>query len=256
MGKVDYEGLKWFRCRYETALALGQALFPLPSPASWEAARFDAFFDDDLQRDNLVGRKYGWWEELIMAAEPSFETFPAKLAMVERLLDAVLTLDGERTDIKHVQFQRTREVYYRLYDETGDRRWLDSALASQVKLRPALEKFEGYIRGEIAFMKGEYRRHFDLTERRYLAHSDYPATARGLGFLAKRMEMLEIRVGEEVGQYGYALEQYQIDLFNALYDKGVHYTDPLEKKLCLYEAGELPPPFHDFSDSDVHEKTP
>ena len=251
-GWGDHSQLMWFRRDYEAALVLGRALFPLRAAGGAES--FETFLATDLMEHNKVGRSYGWWEELIRTSEPAFGSFAAKLAMVERLLDAILAPNEERVDIDKLLYQRTREVYYRLYDETGDRRWLENALSSQLKVRPSMEKFTGYIRGEIAFMEGRYRQHFDLAERRYLEHDDYPSQPGSLNFIGKKMRQLEIRAGGETRDYADALKQYHIDLFNALYDKGVSRTDPLEDKLRLYEAGELPPPFHNFSDADVHAK--
>ena len=250
----DYRELTWYRRQYEASLILGHALLPLGSASQEGAARFDAFFDADQRMDNLVGRNYGWWEELISCAVDAFDSFPAKLAAVEHMLDTVLKFEEDYIHIDTLLHQRTREVYYRLYDETGDRRWLECALPSQLKLRPKLEKFEGYIRSEIAFMEGEYRKHFDLVERRFIEHDDYPSIPRHDNFLGKKMAALEIRVGEKTVGYAYALERYQSELFDALHEMGAGRGKPTKEKLHLYEAGKLPPPFGDFSDTDVHAK--
>ena len=199
-----------------------------------------------------IGRSYAWWEELIVAAEGSFDAFPAKLEMVERLLDVVLRLN-ERGETSYTSMlaQEAREVYYRLYDETRDERWLDVAVESQVRLRPSLRAHEKYILGEIAFMRGEYRKHFDLTARRYLeANCDNTTMPRG--FIGERMKALEIVVGQDSKNYESALQEYLGRLNDDLYHKlNLGGSQPWEKKLRAYEMGELSLPFGDFADTDV-----
>lgn len=254
-GWGDYSRLMSFGRRYEGVMSLGRPLLPLRSSVPEGAARFDALLAEHLLFFDGLGRGFEWWEDLIVCAEPAFETFPAKLGMLERLLDAVLEFEETYFDIRDVLHQQAREVYYRLYGETGDERWLDCAIASQLKLRPLLGKYENYIRGEIAFMRGEYRRHFDLVARHYLEHYNNSSLPDERSFIGKTMRGLEIRAGGKMEAYEYALNRHLGDLRESLYEKGVSYRDPAEDRLRLYDAGELPPPFLDFSDADVHEKS-
>ena len=253
-GWGDYSRLTWYGRHYEAVLVMGRHLFPLYPAKTKGAHYFDTMLLDTLSQQSVggMGRCYGWWEELIVTAEPAFSAFPAKLEMTERLLDVVLLLkERGETGYTSMLGQEVREVYYRLYDETNDVRWLDSAAESQFRLRPSIRRHEKYLLGEIALMKGEYRKHFDLTARRYLeANCDY--TTMPHGFIGRKMRGLEIRVGGDAKNYYQALDEHLGRLSSELYDDlGLGNAQPWEKKLHAYETGELSPPFRDFADVDV-----
>ena len=257
-GWGDYSRLTWYGRRYEAFLVMGRHLFPLYPAETKGARRFDAMLLTGLARQDMggIGRCYEWWEELIVTAEPTFSAFPAKLDMVESLLDVVLALkERGETSYTNMLGQEVREVYYRLYDETRDIRWLDSAVESQLRLRPSMRAHEKYLLGEIALMKGEYRKHFDLTARRYLeGNCDY--TTLPSGFIGRKMRNLEIQVDGDTKNYYQALNDHLGLLSSELYDNlGLGNAQPWERKLRAYEAGELSPPFHDFADADVFAAT-
>lgn len=250
---LDFGSFSTFTCRYEGAQVLGWRLRPLRVKlGDDEFDRFEGFLmQSGFTGNGGLGQHFRWWKMLVLRLEPAFTDFPAKLALVESVLDTVLN-SREHADIKSFFHEETREVYYQLYAETGEERWLQHALSSQLKIRPALQKFAEYIRGEVALMRGEYREHFRQTVRRYLAHRDYAALPAPYSFMAHVFNGLEIRVRGEKREYEYALEDYQRDTVNALHERQVSPAEGLR----LYDANALPPPFHDFKDSDVYKRNP
>ena len=251
-GWGDFNALSWNRRQKEAAQLFGRHLLPLYPLKGSEQEAFDASINHYLEVGG-VSRAQTWWRELIARMEPSFTHYPAKLKMVELTLDSALGMQKE-CSISDICTYSAREVYYYLYSRTGDARWLEDALPSQVKIRPLLADQESYIRGEIALMKGEYRKHFALTAARYLKHWDYASIQDSRAtFIGDKMQSLEIRAGNDAMRYDIALSEYIHALINFFYDKNSARKENTAEQLRFLESNKLPP-FHDFTDADVKKR--
>lgn len=141
---------------------------------------------------------------------PKFPRFEDGLAMALTFVDKTLPPDREIVrvlrsgDIHCV----VRQVIFRLYDDTGDDRWLAAAVASQLRLRPALKAVEAYLVGEVAFMRGDYAQHFDFSALNLII-ADHPSNVdiRPIEgeFLYDRMQALQPRV-----KRGYSEPYYRL----------------------------------------------
>ena len=255
LGATDIDKLRFHDQLDLATLTLGRHLFPLRTPSPDAGGRFEAFVRERLYDGRYVVRLERWWEELAVALEPAFSDFPAKLAMVERILDEAMDLGrySEYFDERDISRTVPRETYYRLYAETGEGRWLDEAVASQIRLRPRLAPYETYLRSEVAFMRGEYRRHLDLLVEAMLTHeTQYRMTPKSWGYLRRRMDRLRVYVGERDERYYYVMEWHLGKVSEKLY-QGKWDGLTAEEMLRRYRSGEIEPPFGDFRDEDVRE---
>ena len=251
-GWGDFDALSWNHRQKEAAQLLGRHLLPLYPTKGSEQEAFDASVNHYLEVGG-VSRAQTWWRELIARMEPSFTHYPAKLKMVELTLDSALGMQKE-CSISDICTYSAREVYYYLYSRTGDARWLENALPSQVKIRPLLAEQESYIRGEIALMKGEYRKHFALTAARYLKHWDYASIQDSRAtFIGDTMQSLEIRAGNDAMRYDIALSEYIHALIDFFYEKNMARKEHTAEQFRFLESNKLPP-FHDFTDADVKKR--
>ena len=251
-GWGDFDALSWNHRQKEAAQLLGRHLLPLYPTKGSEQEAFDASVNHYLEVGG-VSRAQTWWRELIARMEPSFTHYPAKLKMAELTLDSALGMQRE-CSISDICTYSAREVYYYLYSRTGDARWLENALPSQVKIRPLLAEQESYIRGEIALMKGEYRKHFALTAARYLKHWDYASIQDSRAtFIGDTMQSLEIRAGNDAMRYDIALSEYIHALIDFFYEKNMARKEHTAEQFRFLESNKLPP-FHDFTDADVKKR--
>lgn len=251
-GWGDYHALSWNYRQKEAAQMLGRHLLPLYPLVGSEQEAFDAKIDHYLELGG-VSRAQTWWRELIARMEPAFTHYPAKLKMVEILLDSALGMQNE-CSIGDICTYSAREVYYYLYSRTGDMRWLEHALDSQLRVRPLLANQKSYIEGEIALMKGQYRKHFELTARRYLEHWDYASIQDSRAtFIGDTMQSLEIHAGNESMRYDIALSEYIHSLINFFYEKDLAHKEHSAEQIRFLES-ERGVPFHDFSDKDVKKR--
>ena len=251
-GWGDFDALSWNHRQKEAAQLLGRHLLPLYPTKGSEQEAFDASVNHYLEVGG-VSRAQTWWRELIARMEPSFTHYPAKLKMAELTLDSALGMQRE-CSISDICTYSAREVYYYLYSRTGDARWLEDALPSQVKIRPLLADQESYIRGEIAMMKGKYRKHFELTAARYLKHWDYASIQDSRAtFIGDTMQSLEIRAGNDAMRYDIALSEYIHALIDFFYEKNMARKEHTAEQFRFLESNKLPP-FHDFTDADVKKR--
>lgn len=177
----------------------------------------DSGFEKALDAIEQVERRRGSshaWTELLVFLTGSFDDFSEKIEVVETCLDRLLSPNGEIVrslcDRRIIDNQRNplddaRQIFYRLYDESGDERWLEAALPSLLRLRPSLRVLEKHLEGEIAFLRGQYRRHFELSAEHLIRAAD-PEKVRVVfsttDFLSERMYHTRIII-QRSGPYHY-----------------------------------------------------
>ena len=220
-------------------------------------------FDSGLESAIKVVEEDGWdrgihqaWEDFMFLFTRSVDDFSNAAEMLSDILEYLLPPDtdiiGEIRDRNEVSGYWT--VYYRLYEETKDERWLTAAGETLLSVRPSLKYFEHLLAAEVAFMHGEYRRH-GLSVARHLVSPSEASSNGDVGrFTSRYLEKL-MRAKRVNTPWGYDY-WFNLNLFAGELERRRYYDRDGSELRAMAEKiyrGEWPTDSHEIIDSDVTE---